>query len=418
MSNRLLEILTKLANASQQFATQFPLLAPGSFRSPHGLMHELTKELESVPEIAKWEKQRVATYFGESEIHFSYLAGAMVERVMDGVAPVTVVDDLMDLFLNPNVGLKIIMGVVGIKVTDSIELSKGVCVLPPSKLPPSKVREEMFDVGRDGKVLHRGRFLSDGPPGAALVIDGRMTVIHGHSHGHTERKELVDHVTLKQARALTCLTLSGPTCAPFIVSASSWVAHPAFPYSGFGSLGYARWQGIAPLQPGDVDASQASNLYSKIEALDKPDWEPIMRATERLQRSRSHMAEADRAIDLGIALEMTLLHEIDREHTELSYRAAVRGAWLLGKNGAERRQIFNALKVAYDARSAAVHTGQISKKKLIENLPEADKFCASAIRHVIEHGFPEQWNSLVLDEARKPGATNSPDGVVGSEGLN
>ncbi len=67
---------------------------------------------------------------------------------------------------------------------------------------------------------------------------------------------------------------------------------------------------------------------------------------------------ADQAIDLGIALEALLLHELGKEDRgELRYRLSLRGAWLGGGDEQERAEIQRTLKAVYDLRSRAVHAG-------------------------------------------------------------
>lgn len=196
--------------------------------------------------------------------------------------------------------------------------------------------------------------------------------------------------------ALTALTLAGPECAPFAASSSSVIDHPAYPYSGFGHEGYGTYTGSMPAKNGETDTDVTKQVFAGLRRLRERDRSSIVRATDRLRRSRSHRLAVDRAIDLGIALEMIFLHDQSGQ-TELRYRAAVRAAWFLGKDGSERRTIFDSIKRAYDARSKAVHTGALTDQRLIKNLPEADKLCADAICRVIgDGGFPVEWDALIL----------------------
>ncbi|MCJ7777812.1 MAG: HEPN domain-containing protein, partial [Sedimentisphaerales bacterium] len=124
---------------------------------------------------------------------------------------------------------------------------------------------------------------------------------------------------------------------------------------------------------------------------------PIQRLNQSL-RSQSH---TDKFIDLAIALESLILHEIkDRE--QLSFTFRLRGAWLLGRNAKERKENFDLLKDIYNARSMAVHSGKIDAKKL--KMSPQDVFdrgvntCAKIIKEIISNcKFPD-WNTLILGD--------------------
>ena len=103
------------------------------------------------------------------------------------------------------------------------------------------------------------------------------------------------------------------------------------------------------------------------------------------------MKPVDKAIDLGIALEVMLLHEMnDPERGELRYRSAVRGAHFLGGDSSERLSNFNWLKKVYDLRSKAVHLGHISgNANDTEVLQKGAILCSRIAMKIIEMGrFP------------------------------
>lgn len=120
-------------------------------------------------------------------------------------------------------------------------------------------------------------------------------------------------------------------------------------------------------------------------------------ATERLRRSRAHRTVEDRAIDLGIAIEVIFLHDI-KGGGELKYRTALRAASFLGQQQGSKSAVFKTIASAYDARSAAVHNSRIAKQTLIDALPLADQLCVSAIIQIIKDGQFPDWEILVLGE--------------------
>lgn len=78
-------------------------------------------------------------------------------------------------------------------------------------------------------------------------------------------------------------------------------------------------------------------------------------AIRRFNDIYDRMRLDDRLIDLAIVIEALLLDGGVRQ--ELSYRAALRGAVLLGQDVASRKAIFRRLRDAYNARSKIVHGG-------------------------------------------------------------
>jgi hypothetical protein len=77
----------------------------------------------------------------------------------------------------------------------------------------------------------------------------------------------------------------------------------------------------------------------------------------RFNQSYSRDYYEDRLIDLTIALESTLLADIDDPKTDLKYRFVLHGAALLaGRRNPQEVHAF--LRTMYDARSAVVHSGK------------------------------------------------------------
>ncbi|WP_124920915.1 HEPN domain-containing protein [Burkholderia sp. Bp9099] len=121
---------------------------------------------------------------------------------------------------------------------------------------------------------------------------------------------------------------------------------------------------------------------------------------QRLNRAIRQTDHIDRALDLGIALEALLLSK-DPDRIQLSLQLRLRGAWLLGNTTEERREVFDQLKLIYDARSGAAHTGKIGSNpgEIARRQAAIDQgiiICARAIRKIVErNGFPE-WRDILL----------------------
>jgi hypothetical protein len=198
-------------------------------------------------------------------------------------------------------------------------------------------------------------------------------------------------------KAIPALTLAG-TASPTIMLSTSWVDHPAYSYSGFLFSGYSWQHDNRPMRRGTVDTVVARELYSSFDAVNENDRAAIFLATDRLRRSRGQWSPVERAIDLGIALETSLMHDIEHDHRELRFRLALRAAWFIAESPTEREAVFRAARKTYDLRSTAVHSGVISpSKKTDEELAAGDEVCSRVLRKLVSQGgFPVDRQKIVL----------------------
>ncbi len=131
------------------------------------------------------------------------------------------------------------------------------------------------------------------------------------------------------------------------------------------------------------------------------DWEVIKIAMSRLNRSRRHTQLEDRAIDIGTICELILMHDLsDSSNTEISFKLAMRGAWLLGNSVDERKDIFAQLQSAYKKRSIAVHRGKFKNSTREQTYWIEMHFESLLVEQMIckildQESFPK-WSTLVL----------------------
>jgi hypothetical protein len=123
--------------------------------------------------------------------------------------------------------------------------------------------------------------------------------------------------------------------------------------------------------------------------------ESLARSIDRLGRARLAASPVDRALDLGIAAEIALMHDHSPANTEIAHKIGGRAAWLLGRSPTEREVIFVEMKRLYQARSQAVHSGVLSSRSTID-LMSADRLVTRALFAILECGRFPNWNSLTL----------------------
>lgn len=103
----------------------------------------------------------------------------------------------------------------------------------------------------------------------------------------------------------------------------------------------------------------------------------------------------DQFIDLRIALEALFLHGSPDQ--QLAVTLATRAAWLLGKDGVGRREVWDTLREAYKTASMAIHRGEVKENDGNDAvLMNARHLCWGGLLHVLCEGPVKDWDGLVL----------------------
>ncbi|WP_404292393.1 hypothetical protein ACD578_08895 [Microvirga sp. RSM25] len=340
----------------------------------------------------------LVTGSGSSKIEFFHIANSMIERLVLGVPETKIIDDWIDLLSSRKGLTAFVCCVSGVTVSSAIILGPGVQVIPPEQLPATREREAIFRIGRDGQPIfdfsitqQRWRI----PSAAILIESSDFNIIRG-GNSPSEVSDLMRRQSVVQDRVLVAMALSG-VCAPVPSWSYSTAVHPALAYHGLGSSGVGGTLAAPPIQSGAIDPTILAEIYEAISKLGPKEQASLSLSIGRLARSRGHASPADRAIDLGIAIESLLLHGESGPGAkgELRNKVGLRGAWLLGRTPEEREHVFRLLRSAYDARSQAVHSGVISQKNM-SILEDADQISSQLFRVVVQMGRYPDWDKLVL----------------------
>lgn len=360
--------------------------------SPNWLTDPIASEIEQTTELDVLLRNNLNTLNGAGKISAWHLAQAAVHRLFAQVTPDKIVGDLIYLSTAADCDCLTFVGLHGDGVPTRIDLSESVAIMPATMAPPCHARELIFGIDRWGKRL-LNQDLPTFRPTIALVVSQRIKHLT-----ETMDADIAKLQTMEESvqRAIRALTLSSG--CPFTRSWQiSWLNHPAIPYEGIGGYGASGQIEEFPKsrteRPPPVNPELAKDLYAKLATLPASLRAPIELATDRLRTSRVHSPSADTALDLGIASEIVLLN--GKNESELRYRFAVRGAYLIAADESDRAIKFEAFRAMYDARSSAAHTGLLSAK-LQARLPEFDLLCRSAICTIIEDRAFPMWDDLVL----------------------
>ena len=394
----LIDLLSKVRPAVEPIAARQPGPQNPEIEFPEPIRSRIEKLLQSVPELSNIESQSLRTISWGSSISFFRLAISVLERLSLTDDPTRIVDDLIDFSIKRRIGNYHLSGISGISIAKTLSLAPNIKLVTEDDIPPSKAREFIFRLNRLQGIVGDASHEILRPKVALMISNEQQLLIPNKSRDPPENALPMDTVRDLERRILCCLTLASATTAPVFSAKTSWIDHPAQSYHGLTGLA----GGTSPGQQyssrySPVDGALVSHVFKHIDKMPSIDQGTLFLATERLRKSRLHEEPTDRAIDLGIALEIMLLHGA-QGNQELSYRAAVHGARLLGANKKDRQSIFETLRGAYSARSAAVHTGQLRKQAHISSLELADALCRKVAIKIIDLGrLPGDWDSLVLD---------------------
>ena len=175
-------------------------------------------------------------------------------------------------------------------------------------------------------------------------------------------------------------------------------AHPRGGHPVGWSLNRNHVTGIATLTPaeGSMVTLREEPIQRTLKALRDLNSKSIRNAASRWTKSKdTGQGFADQFIDLRIALESLYLTWGD--NAELSFRLALSGAWHLGNNLEDRRNIHKTLRDAYSQGSAAVHPRDLVVSQTNrELLADAQALCRRGILKMLEGGPPEDWRDLLL----------------------
>ena len=154
----------------------------------------------------------------------------------------------------------------------------------------------------------------------------------------------------------------------------------------------------SPPVVGGEDVRKAVSLYETRSNLSAAVAKKLRVPIDRWMKSKEDEDPAGSFINIGTALESIYLG--DSNYTgETRYRLALRAAWHLGGSDVEERvSLFAAMREIYDARSAAVHRGELNHSDPVALRTRAEDLCLRAITKVIAAGEFPKWDRLTLGE--------------------
>lgn len=364
---------------------------------PEEIIASLSSRLEIMPEFSFFRDVSLKRISGGNSLNYKMFARAILERLSQNISPEIIMNDLVNFSRLQTYTGHYLAGINGITLDDKIRLSDSVEIITSKDLPPGSVRENIFRIDKFERILGGGH--EKRRPYGALQISNNQPIFI--PRGEPGRRALsncikMDEIRSLEQRVLLSITLASQQAAPEYTNKTSYIDHPVNGYYGIGGGSYGSSENQYSLRLDDFDATHTQTLFNDILHLRGDEKNVLFLAIDRLRRSRMQREPVDRAIDLGIALEMIFQYN-NSGRQETTYKTAFRMACFLGTSFSTRSSIFEAVKTAYSARSSAVHNGIVKKKKELEILPVADKLCCQAALKIISNGgFPENWEDQIF----------------------
>jgi hypothetical protein len=285
------------------------------------------------------------------------------------------------------------MAVSGVKTQREVPLGPNIKLVSMESLPPSVQRGDAL-----GQPYLGFNTLRDIVPSALISTIQYGPIFYRPSEGGAPSPEAWTMVRdeLEQMDEARCLlTLLGSSRVAY---RRSWV-QPNEPTLAFalGSGTMFNPDGYFGHEP-EVNETAAEQLAASYFRIGPSRRQKTLRIPlDRMDRVASYRDLTDKAIDLGIALEALLLHEMGGDQGELKFRLSLRGAWLGASTQKERAEIKELLGKVYDLRSKAVHTGMVAvTEENREKIGRGTELCKLLIRKTIDANANVDWNALVL----------------------
>lgn len=340
--------------------------------------------LRQVPPFDAYTESWIFTGDGGGAIAHGRFGDWAIDRLVKKLEPAAILS-AFDKEIAGNVGhYSELSAILGVQLDATLDLGDGV-----------KLEAEPEDTFEG--VMHRIPFQMLPVPSGTSVLRQRYRVEPafelrtGAPIGESVTTPAASARDLVRQRVrLACLLASiGPVELPFSLlqpdCASLFVA-------GDGNQA-GRPFATMPLVTFPVEGAAVERAYGHLAAF--RGGASMARAIDRLGRSRLAINPVDRALDLGMAAEIVLMHDHSPNNTEIAHKIGSRAAWLLGRTPTERATIFGNMKTLYGARSQAVHSGVLSSRSTVD-LDAADALVTRVFNAILARGAFPDWSSLVM----------------------
>jgi len=302
--------------------------------------------------------------------------------------------DLENFFTSNSTKAISTLWISGLETDQVIDLTDKISILPVEKTSTLQQNEGYLEIA---KIRYHGPSIYPFPV-AAIAQEFELPKIYQFEESR-KTIERISHELEDVAFILNCLP--GVLSAPFSAWCSSAPDVPPGPFSIGGTV-IPVPSVITPsirTKVSEEDTALLPALFQSFSEIDDDiEKKRIRRALGRLLQAKSQRDINDKALDLGIALEMMLLTEHeprkrgDERLDNLSLHFRLRGSWLLGGDADQRLRNYGILNKIYNHRSYVAHSGHFDE---FDKKPSLRKTVEEEHIHVAEKIF----QSLILNRS-------------------
>lgn len=285
--------------------------------------------------------------------------------------------------------------VLGVEAEESIELADGYVIQTIADMPDSDEKEYFSKI--DFSFLSRTNL-----PKCAITKRQKIRKMWSNVPPVSSKLagEFRSSCTKLYELAFILNSVSGVTCVPHFQTAYRPATTPIGYFGGSG--GGAPMFDVSTLTLSKISAALAptiNEMFCHFQSKSESEKARLQLILSRLSQAKRRMQIEDQMLDIGIALEMLLLEENEKDQLSLQFR--IRGSWLLGQSFDDRLEKSNLFNQIYSARSSVAHSGALHKNdaKKLEivraNLNQYFELAEATIQKIIVDGSPV-WEHVLL----------------------
>ena len=367
--------------------------------------HFLRQQLLADNQLGPLRHGWIAQPISGSIIHVHMLLFALVRAALDGEDVAATYGQFVEFATTKESTITWYAPVVGLQTPEVVELENNVALLPWSRVPePNRHRFENDPTSFRAERVNV--FLAQPSAAIRVSLPARQVLFSSNVEAQTILgEESAPYAEITRANEIAMDIVRSATVATdaLIAVVGSWielsgVANRFSPRSFSYDPAFFDFSLLASAgRPATIAPPELRQLYSALAASGKKHRDILRLSIDRLTMSLRRQDVVDTSLDLGIALEAMLLHDLP-DKGELRYRIAIRGASYMGASAAERREIFGLLRKVYDQRSKAIHEGRLTgdeaaARKLVR---QGTSFVGRTARRILLAGTFPEWEDYVL----------------------
>lgn len=366
-------------------------------------VNAVEEQLKQIPELSTFDQYMMAYVKGWGSVTFNNLAYAIIRRTGD-VSVNQACEEMIRYIENDHFYVQQTVFISGIVVDEPLDMGDGITIKPFVR---SKSYYQQHIAGYPDMVP--GGSLAS--VGAVIIKEYKHPIIKVHvsefEKPYPVMEELWDFQVFDNILDLLPLfardgveisRVCGVSVIGTCISLRDWTPNnhgPIGTWFGRTARGYAHR--LDHNEPANL--KYFYNLYANLPTAKRKQLRvPLRRLNMALQRE----LDVDRAVDLGVALELLFTNAKPLDAT-IGFTLRVRAARLMRDTLSDRKELFSLLGKIYDLRSKAAHDGELPEQKNNQNIEGiligAAHLTIQSLEFFIMNGGlydDEQWKAVVL----------------------